>query len=274
MAQDDFFALDFIVKFVERVDDVFQVTVPFLFAHRFFAIVEERAFRNEHLRLENAAVVEQAFAQTVSHETHKRFIDFACDFDALLAQFDYLRSGFSKKFVLEFFLVKIERAAHRRDGMLDFERFERKILAVSQELQIACGNGLNFWIAEFRLGYAFEQSFCLDPRPCVFAYAIGHVIDAVALDAHHLAQAVVTHQATRVVAVGVRQKHVVEGNSRKRAFAHVDAKIEFRNLDVRRKPGNRETGNVRAGRIDVNLPQCVMYVLVFVHFFTARQFSK
>ena len=64
----------------------------------------------------------------------------------------------------------------------------------------------------------------------------------------------VTHQAARVVAVRMSQEHVVQGNRRERAFAHVNAKIELWNLYVRRKAGNRESGNGRAGRIDVNLP--------------------
>jgi hypothetical protein len=85
---------------------------------------------------------------------------------------------------------------------------------------------------------------------------------------------VVTHHATGMVAMGMRQEHMVQRSSRERAFAHVDAKIEFRNLDVRRKSGNRKTGNRRTGRIDVHLSQCVMYVFAFVHFFTESKFSK
>ena len=270
MTQDDFFALDFIIKFIERVHNIFQVAVPLLFAHRFFAIVEECAFRNQHLRLENAAVVEQAFAKAIAHKAHERVVNFTRDFDTVLAEFDDFGGRFPEEFVLELFLVKVERAAHRRDGMLDFERFEREILAVSQKLQFACGNGFNFRVAEFRFANAFEQSLSLNPSLCIFTHAVGHVINAVAFDTHHLAQTVVTHQAARVVAVRMCQEYVVQGNRRERAFAHVNAKIELWNLYVRRKAGNRESGNGRAGRIDVNLPQGVVYVLVFVHFFTAR----
>ena len=270
MTQYNLFALDAVAEFVERIDDIFQVAVPLLFAHCLFAFVEEGAFRNEHLRLENVAVVEQTFAKAIAHEAHERFIDFARDFDTVLAEFDNLGRGFSEEFVLEFFLVKVQRAAHRRDGVLDFEWLECDFLAVSQELPVACLDGFNFRIAELRFGHSFEHGFRLDPFPRVFGDVLGHVIDAVAFDAHHLAQAVVTHEATRMVAVGVSQEHVVQGNRRKRAFTHVDAKVQFGNLDIRRESGNRESGNRRTGRINVNLPQCVVYVLVFVHFFTAR----
>ena len=131
MAQDDFFALDFIVKLVERMHNIFQVAVPLLFAHRFFAVVKECAFRNQHLRLEHAAVVEQAFAKAIAHKAHERFVNFTRDFDAVLAELYYLCSCFPEKFIFEFFLVKVNSAAHCRDGMLDLECFESKVLAVS-----------------------------------------------------------------------------------------------------------------------------------------------
>ena len=270
VAQDDFFALDFVVEFVERMHDILQVAVALLFAHRLFAIVEERAFRNQHLRLENAAVVEQAFAKAIAHKAHERLVNFTRDFDPVLAEFDDFSRRLSQEFFLELLLVKVERTAHRRDGVLDFERFERKVLAVSQKLQFACGDRFNFRVAKFRFANAFEQSFCLDPSLCVFAHAFGHVINAVAFDTHHLAQTVVTHQATGMIAVRMRQEHVVQGNRRERAFTHVNAKIQLWNLDVRRKSRNGKSGNGRARRIDVDLPQSVVYVLIFVHFFTVR----
>ena len=270
MTQDNLFALDFVAEFVECVDDIFQVAVALFLAHRFFAVVEERAFRNEHLRLENVTVVEQAFAKAIAHEAHERFIDFTRDFDTILAEFYNFGRGLPEEFVLQLFFVEEQRSAHRGDGVLDFERFERDFFAVSQELALARRDGFNFRIAEFNFGHAFEKRFCPNPFFCVFGDALGHVIDAVAFDAHHLAEAVVTHQAARVVSVRMCQEHVVQRNRRKRAFAHVDAEIQFGNLDVCRQSGNRESGNRRAGCIDVNLPQGVVYVLVFVHFFTAR----
>ena len=156
MTQDDFFALDFVVKFVERMHDVFQVAVALLFAHRFFAIVEERAFCNQHLRLENATVVEQAFAKAIAHKAYERLVNFTRDFDPVLAEFNNFGRSLSEEFVLEFLLVKVERAAHRWDGVLDFERFEREVLAVSQKLQFACDNRFNFRVAEFRFANTFE----------------------------------------------------------------------------------------------------------------------
>ena len=212
MTQDDFLALDFVVEFVECMHDIFQVAVALLFAHRFFAVVEERAFRNQHLRLENATVVEQAFAKTIAHKAHERLINFARDFDSVLAEFDNFSRRLSQEFFLELLFVKVERTAHRRDGVLDIERFEREVLAVSQKLQFACGDWFNFRVAKFRFANAFEQSFCLDPCLCIFAHAFGHVINAVAFYAHHLAQTVVTHQATGMIAVRMRQEHVVQWN--------------------------------------------------------------
>ena len=73
-----------------------------------------------------------------------------------------------------------------------------------------------------------------------------------------------------MIAVRMRQEYVVQGNRRERAFTHVNAKIQLWNLDVRRKSRNRKSGNGRTGRIDVDLPQSVVYVLIFVHFFTVR----
>jgi len=78
------------------------------------------------------------------------------------------------------------------------------------------------------------------------------------------------HQAASVVTMGVGQEHVVKGNCRKRAFTHINAKIKFRNLDVRCESGNRKSGYWRAGRIDVDLSQGVVYILIFVHFSTAQ----
>ena len=137
--------------------------------------------------------------------------------------------------------------------MLDVESFERKVLAVFQELDVSRRNGNDFGVAELVFGHAFEHGFGTDPVAGSVANVFGHVVDAFAFDAHHLAQAVVTHQATGMVAVRMRQEHVIDGGCRKRTFTHVDAEVQFGELDVGRKSRNRKAGDGRARSLQVNL---------------------
>ena len=92
-----------------------------------------------------------------------------------------------------------------------------------------------------------------------------------------LQEAVVTHEATGMVSVGVGQEHMVDGCGRERAFAHVDHKVQFGKLQIGRKPGNGKSVDGGAGCFQVDLLEGVMDVLVFAghanYFFLAAFLS-
>ena len=141
------------------------------------------------------------------------------------------------------------------------ERFQDEVLAVAERGPFACLHGNDLGIAELLLADPFEHGLGLDPGLRAFADFFGQVVDAVALYAHHLAQAVVTHEAAGVVAVRMREEHVVERNGRERAFAHVDAEVELRELQVCGESRNRESLDGGTGHRPVYLLQRVVYVL-------------
>ena len=68
--------------------------------------------------------------------------------------------------------------------------------------------------------------------------------------AEHSAQLPVAREAARMVAVRVREEHVIDGQRRQRAFAHVEADAELRHLDIGgetrdRKADDGETLEIR-----------------------------
>ena len=117
----------------------------------------------------------------------------------------------------------------------------------------------------------------MNPFLCPFGDGGRHIVNAVTLDAHHLAEAVVPHEATGMVSVGVGQEHMVDGCGRKRAFAHVDHKVQFGKLQIGRKSGNGKSVDGGAGCFQVDLLEGVMDVLVFAghanYFFLAAFLS-
>lgn len=263
MAQDDLFALDTVAHFLEGVYNVVDVAVSFLYTHGLIFWRKECAFRNQNLGLENAVVVQQAFSQAVSHEADQGLVNFAGDFHLVFAEGDQLGRGFLQEFFLQLFFVMVYGAAHSRYGMLYFKGFQGQVLTVLQELQFVWGHGDNGGQTEFVFGDPFEQGFGTDPVLGPFRDVFGNVIDAIPFYTHHLAQAVMTHQAASMVAMGVSQKYMIDGGGRQGAFAQINAEIQFGHLQVGGQPRNRETRH-RSGRcFYMNLLQGIMDVFIF-----------
>ena len=131
MREDNLFALDFVPKFVQRMYDMVEMRVPLLAAHGLVFGGDKRAFGNEDFRVENGAVLEQALAEAVSHETHLRFEYLARNLDTCLPKCDDFACVLPEELVLEFSLVQVERAAHRRDGVFHLKGFQDHVLPVA-----------------------------------------------------------------------------------------------------------------------------------------------